>query len=200
MERDESPSDDHSGSPRRLTFVQRQALKGLVRQARKRPDEPLSPADWESYWRFASQRGIRAFKRVLRAMPTSPRCGYCGAPFAGVGARVVRPLGYRPSRKNPNICAVCVELAPPGGMTMEIGVLFADLRGFTSESELQSPLEVSAKLRRFYAHAEKVLLPEALIDRLIGDEDLDARKLAATQGLVASAHEMPSMVAAVSTP
>jgi adenylate cyclase len=170
MERDESQSDDHSGSPRRLTFVQRQALKGLVRQARKRPDEPLSPADWESYWRFASQRGIRAFKRVLRAMPTSPRCGYCGAPFAGVGARVVRPLGYRPSRKNPNICAVCVELAPPGGMTMEIGVLFADLRGFTSESELQSPLEVSAKLRRFYAHAEKVLVPEALIDKLIGDE------------------------------
>jgi hypothetical protein len=30
--------------------------------------------------------------------------------------------------------------------------------------------------------------------------DLDARKLAATQGLVASAREMPSMVAAVSTP
>jgi hypothetical protein len=55
-------------------------------------------------------------------------------------------------------------------MTMEIGVLFADLRGFTSESELQSPLEVSAKLRRFYAHAEKVLFPEALIDKLIGDE------------------------------
>jgi adenylate cyclase len=55
-------------------------------------------------------------------------------------------------------------------MTLEIGVLFADLRGFTSESELQSPLEVSAKLRRFYAHAEKVLLPEALIDKLIGDE------------------------------
>ena len=103
-------------------------------------------------------------------MPSSPRCLYCGAPFAGVGSRVVSPLGYRPSRKNPNLCAVCVELAPPGGMTMEIGVLFADLRGFTSESELQSPLEVSAKLRRFYAHAEKVLFPEALIDKLIGDE------------------------------
>ena len=112
MERDESPSDDHSGPPRRPTFVQRQALKGLIKQARKRPDEPLSPADWESYWRFASQRGTLAFKRVLRAMPSSPRCGYCGAPFAGVGARVVCPLGYRPSRKNPNLCAVCVELAP----------------------------------------------------------------------------------------
>ena len=29
---------------------------------------------------------------------------------------------------------------------------------------------MSAKLRRFYAHAEKVLFPEALIDKLIGDE------------------------------
>ena len=53
---------------------------------------------------------------------------------------------------------------------MEIGVLFADLRGFTSESESQTPLEVSAKLRRFYACAEKVFFPEALIDKLIGDE------------------------------
>lgn len=159
-----------SGEPQRLTFVQRHALKGLVKHARKHPDEPLSPADWESYWRFSSQRGPVAFKRILRAIPSSPRCGYCGAPFAGLGARVVGPLGYRPSRKNPNLCSVCVELAPPGGMTLEIGVLFADLRGFTSESESETPLAVSAKLRRFYAHAEKVFLPEALIDKLIGDE------------------------------
>jgi adenylate cyclase len=82
----------------------------------------------------------------------------------------VRPLGYRPSRKNPNVCSTCVELAPPGGTTMEIGVLFADLRGFTSASESRSPAEVSAQLRRFYAHAEKVFFPEALIDKLIGDE------------------------------
>jgi adenylate cyclase len=170
VDREARASDDHGGAPRRPTFLQRQALKGLVKQARKRPGEPLSPADWESYWRFASQRGNRAFKRILRALPSTPRCGYCGAPFAGLGARVVGPLGYRPSRKKPNVCSVCVELAPPGGMTMEIGVLFADLRGFTTESESQSPLEVSATLRRFYAHAEKVLFPEAVIDKLIGDE------------------------------
>jgi adenylate cyclase len=165
-----SPSEDHGGSAPRLTFLQRQALKGLAKQANKRPDEPLSPADWEAYWRFSSQRGSRAFKRVLRAMPSTPRCGFCGAPFSGVGGRAIAPLGYRPSRKNPNVCAVCVDLAPPGGMTMEIGVLFADLRGFTSESESQTPLEVSAKLRRFYALAEKVFFPEALIDKLIGDQ------------------------------
>ena len=168
---DGTPSDGaDERAPRRLTFVQRQAIRGLAKQARKRPGEPLSPADWESYWKYASQHSTRAVKRVLRAMPGTPRCGYCGAPFAGIGGRVVGPLGYRPSRKNPNLCGVCVELAPPGGMTMEIGVLFADLRGFTSASEQQTPVEVSAKLRRFYEHAEKVFFPEALIDKLIGDE------------------------------
>jgi adenylate cyclase len=55
-------------------------------------------------------------------------------------------------------------------MTVEIGVLFADLRGFTSESESRAPAEVGAELRRFYAHAERVFFPEALIDKLIGDE------------------------------
>lgn len=170
MECDESPHDGEAVAPAPLTWMQRQAIRRTVKQARKRSGEPLSPEDWESYWRFASSGGTRAVKRVLRAMPSSPRCGYCGAPFAGLGARVVGPLGYRPSRKNPNVCGVCVEAAPPGGMTTEIGVLFADLRGFTATSEAQTPLEVSATLRRFYAHAEHVLFPEALIDKLMGDE------------------------------
>ena len=82
----------------------------------------------------------------------------------------MRRLGYRPSRKNPNICATCVEMAPPGGMTTDVGVLFADLRGFTTTSEGITPEQASAQLRRFYAHAEKVFFPEALIDKLIGDE------------------------------
>jgi hypothetical protein len=118
---------DGSGPPR-LTLWQRFALRRLLRTARKHPRDPLSPEDSEAYFRFAAQRPSRAVKRILRSLPTSPRCGYCGAPFAGIGGHVVRPLGYRPSRKNPNLCAVCVELAPPGGMTIEVGVLFADLQ------------------------------------------------------------------------
>ncbi|MEP7048275.1 MAG: adenylate/guanylate cyclase domain-containing protein [Ilumatobacteraceae bacterium] len=170
MKGDEILGDDRIGSARGPSFLQRRALKGLLKQARKHPDEPLTPADWESYWTYVAQPSSRAFKRVLRTLPSTPRCGYCGAPFAGVGARLVRPFGYRPSRKNPNICSTCVELAPPGGMTLEIGVLFADLRGFTSDSESRTPADVSIRLRRFYAHAEKVFFPEALIDKLIGDE------------------------------
>ena len=163
-------SDADQDAARRLSYMQRRALKRLGKHAHKHGDEPLTASDWEAYWSFGSQPTVKTVKRVLRAMPSTPRCGYCGAPFAGLGGRLVGPLGYRPSRKNPNLCSMCVELMPPGGTTMEIGVLFADLRGFTSTSESRSPAEVSADLRRFYAHAEKVLFPEALIDKLIGDE------------------------------
>ena len=154
----------------RRTFLQRMAIRKLSRLAHKHPDQPLSADDWEAYWRFGAQPSTRAFKWVMRTLPSTPRCGYCGAPFAGLGSHVVRRLGYRPSRKNPNLCAACVEMAPPGGMTTELGVLFADLRGFTADSEASTPAEASAQLRRFYAHAEKVFFPEALIDKLIGDE------------------------------
>ncbi len=167
---DDVGSDDDQRAAQRPTLMQRRALKRMVKHAHKRPGEPLTESDWQAYWTFGSQPTVKAVKRVLRAMPSTPRCGYCGAPFGGLGGRLVRPLGYRPSRKNPNICSVCIELTPPGGMTMEIGVLFADLRGFTSDSESRAPSEVGADLRRFYAHAEKVLFPEALIDKLIGDE------------------------------
>jgi adenylate cyclase len=50
------------------------------------------------------------------------------------------------------------------------GVLFADLRGFTARSEGTDPEEVSRILRRFYRCGEDVLFPEAIIDKLIGDE------------------------------
>ena len=48
--------------------------------------------------------------------------------------------------------------------------MFADLRGFTTRSESITPQEASVLLRRLYAVAEDVLFPEALIDKLIGDE------------------------------
>lgn len=80
------------------------------------------------------------------------------------------PLGYRPSRKNPTVCGACVEFSPPGGMTQHIGVLFADLRGFTAQFDGGDPEEASRLLRRFYRCAEDVLFPDAVIDKLIGDE------------------------------
>ncbi len=154
----------------RLTFWQRSTLRRLRRGAHKTEGEPLSSEDWETYYRLMSSRSSRLWMGMLRSLPSSPRCGICGAPFAGIGSRLVQPLGYRPSRKNPTLCATCVEASPPGGMTTEVGVLFADLRGFTGLSERSDPEAVSILLRRFYACAEKALFPEAMIDKLIGDE------------------------------
>ena len=154
----------------RLTFWQRAARRRVLKAARKGKGEPLTPEDWAVFFEMASDPVERGLSRFLRALPSSPRCGICGAPFGGVGGRLIRPLGYRQSRKSPNLCATCVEAAPPGGMTMEAGVLFADIRGFTSLSERSDPAAVSALLRRYYAAAEDVLFPEAVIDKLIGDE------------------------------
>jgi adenylate cyclase len=152
------------------TLWQRMAVRKLRRQAGRADGEPLRPEDWEVAWRMHETGFGRAVAWFFRALPSSPRCGVCAAPFAGPGRWVAGPLGYRPSRKNPTVCATCVEFSPPGGMKMQTGILFADLRGFTSRSEGVDPAETSAVLRRFYRCAEDVLFPDAVIDKLIGDE------------------------------
>jgi adenylate cyclase len=57
-----------------------------------------------------------------------------------------------------------------GGVEMEIGVLFADVRGFTSLAEAMTPKDVADLLNRFYASASRVLSRSAIIDKLVGDE------------------------------
>jgi adenylate cyclase len=154
----------------RLTLWQRSAVRKLRRTARRAKGEPLQEADWAAMWATVHSRSGRLTRRLWHALPSNPRCGICAAPFAGFGRRVVGPLGYKPSRKNPTICSTCVELSPPGGATMPVGVLFADIRGFTATSEQQSPEQTASLLRRFYGCAEDALFPEAIIDKLIGDE------------------------------
>jgi adenylate cyclase len=154
----------------KLTPWQRLARSSLRRKAGRRAGEPLEPEDWEVAWRLHEGAANHAFHRILFALPRGPRCAVCGAPFEGMGSRIAGPLGYRPSRKNPTVCGVCVEFAPPGGMKMETGILFADLRGFTARFDGGDPEEAAKLLRRFYRAAEDVLFPEAVIDKLIGDE------------------------------
>lgn len=154
----------------KLTAWQRLAIARLRRKAGRRAGEPLEPEDWELAWKLHETGVGHALGRLLLALPSSPRCGVCGAPFAGPGRRIAAPLGYRPSRKNPTVCGVCVEYAPPGGMTMLTGVLFADLRGFTAAFDGRDPADAAKMLGRFYRAAEDVLFPDAVIDKLIGDE------------------------------
>jgi adenylate cyclase len=116
-------------------------------------------------------RGARLTRRLLRRLPHEPRCKFCYAPFQGAGGRLVRVAGRRPSRKNPNLCDVCIEKGPSGGFETDGGVLFADVRGFTAFSETRSPSEVAETMDRFYSVTTSTLVAhEAVIDKLVGDE------------------------------
>jgi len=42
--------------------------------------------------------------RLMRLLPTDPRCKSCYAPFAGIGGKLLRVTGFAPSRKNPRFC------------------------------------------------------------------------------------------------
>jgi adenylate cyclase len=114
---------------------------------------------------------LRRLRRLMRALPSNPRCKLCFAPYKGIGGKIVRPLGFGPSRKNPNYCSACFEKGPDGGEELAIGVLFADIRGYTTLSETTPPEDVRALLARFYDAATSVLLEaDAVIDKLYGDE------------------------------
>jgi adenylate cyclase len=108
--------------------------------------------------------------RVMRRIPRGPRCAVCGAPFHGVGGRLVRPFGFAPSRKNPRLCVRCFEHVPESGRELDVGVLFADVRGFTTLSEQHRPDAVAAMLNAFYEAAIDVLCRHAIVDKLVGDE------------------------------
>jgi adenylate cyclase len=112
----------------------------------------------------------RAFSAIMRRLPSDPRCRLCHAPYGGVGGRIMRRVGFGPSRKNPGLCNTCFEKAPMGGVEMEIGVLFADVRGFTSLAERMAPHEIAELMNRFYGAATAILARSAIIDKLVGDE------------------------------
>jgi len=134
-------------------------------------DRPIATSDADvDFFKEMEKHMSRRFVWLMRHLPRDPRCRLCRAPYAGVGGRVMRRFGFGPSRKNPDLCSVCFEQAPMGGVEMEIGVVFADVRGFTSLAEEMEPGAVAEMLNRFYGSATKVLTRSAVIDKLVGDE------------------------------
>jgi adenylate cyclase len=116
-------------------------------------------------------RPLRVAHVVFRHLPSAPRCKVCHNPFGGVGGKLVALAGFRPSRKNPTLCTRCCDTLPVGGAEVDVGVLFADVRGSTTFGEHQRAESFARVLNRFYAVATQILIAhDAIIDKLIGDE------------------------------
>jgi adenylate cyclase len=114
---------------------------------------------------------LRKAQRVFRRLPSDPRCTLCHSPFGGVGGRVAGWAGRRPSRKNPNLCQACFDRLPAGGIELDVGVLFADLRGSTAMGEQSSATDFAFRLNRFYEAASATVIEhDGIVDKLIGDE------------------------------
>ncbi len=133
-----------------------------------------SQAEAQQKWRkilLEGHRPLRIAHAIFRYLPGPPRCKGCHNPFGGIGGKLAGLLGFTPSRKNPNLCARCCDRLPPGGVEVDIAVLFADVRGSTSMGERLEPGAFAALMNRFYAAATGVLIArDAIIDKLIGDE------------------------------
>ncbi len=136
--------------------------------------QPEITSEVDAYWRKILVEGyhlLRFEHRLFRYLPGPPRCKVCHNPFGGIGGKLVGLFGYTPSRKNPNVCAVCCERLPKGGAEVDIAVLFADVRGSTALGERLQPSAYASLLNRFYRAATEVLIQhDAIIDKLIGDE------------------------------
>jgi adenylate cyclase len=114
---------------------------------------------------------LRRAQRIFRRVPSAPRCKMCHNPFGGVGGRLVGLVGFKPSRKNPNLCARCCDTLPRGGLEVDTAVVFADVRGSTALAERIGAGEFARLLNRFYQIATDVLIRhDAVVDKLIGDE------------------------------
>jgi adenylate cyclase len=127
-------------------------------------------AEWQTILTEGHGQLVRA-RQLFRYLPSAPRCKVCNNPFGGIGGRVAGMAGFRPSRKNPNLCSRCCDRLPVGGAEVDVAVLFADMRGSTAVGERAVAGDFAALLSRFYATASRVLLRhDAVVDKLIGDE------------------------------
>jgi len=140
----------------------------------ERPRDPDLAS--EEFWRDFLTRGDAAERRVrgvLKRLPANPRCKLCAAPFAGVGAPLMRMIGKRPSDKNPTMCTTCFDFMARnrGGAEIDCSFMFADVRGSTSMAERMSATEFRGLLDRFYAAATSAVVDhDGSIEKFVGDE------------------------------
>lgn len=111
-------------------------------------------------------------RRLFRHLPSDPRCKMCLSPQGGIGGPIANLFGFGRYPRNPQLCNSCFRSAQkhPGGATIEITALFADIRGSTGLAERIGASAYSAAVADYVRLAsEAIRKPGGLVDKLLGD-------------------------------
>jgi adenylate cyclase len=111
-------------------------------------------------------------RRLLRHIPSEPRCKLCLSPQSGVGAPLVALFGFGKYPRNPQLCNNCFRMARrwPGGAEIEITALFADVRGSTGLAETMSSAEYSNAVEDYVRTVSRAVRgPGGIVEKLLGD-------------------------------
>lgn len=67
---------------------------------------PLTPEEQERLRKelCTGHGAIRWYRRLMRTVPSDPRCKTGKEPFGGIGGKILGLAGRGPSRKNPRLC------------------------------------------------------------------------------------------------
>ena len=95
-------------------------------------------------------------------------------PLRGPASIPFRLFGLRPSRMNPNICTMCelmfTRVMKARNITVDVSVLFADLRGYTRLSNSLPSGDVGSLLDAFYDECAAAIWEfDGLLNKTIGD-------------------------------
>jgi adenylate cyclase len=149
------------------------------------PDEAAAPAEaattgealvYDPRWRailVGTHPEFRLGRRLLKHLPSPPRCKLCAAPFRGAASPFMRIVGKGPWPKNPKYCGSCFKQITEhhGGAEIDCSLLFADVRGSTPLAETMRPAEFHRLMERFFDAAAEVLVDhDAIVDKFVGDE------------------------------
>ena len=148
-------------------------------------------------------------RKFWKRIPSSPRCKMCAAPFGGFGRVATRVVMHGPSNVSPLLCNLCFGQIrkTPGGAEVEIGVLFADIRGSTGIAERAGAAEFSRLVQQFYRRATKAIEDhDGIVDKFLGDgimalfvpviagEAFATRAVEAGEGVLAAVND-PKLIA-----
>jgi adenylate cyclase len=115
---------------------------------------------------------LTRLRRWFRHLPSDPRCKMCLSPQGGIGGPIVNMFGYGRYPANPQLCNSCFKSARehPGGATIDITAMFADIRGSTALAETMAPAEYSAAITEYVRTASHAIRePGGIVDKLLGD-------------------------------